>query len=267
MTAGRSWTVWIAVCASGLAGCGARPVDGAGGVALTKHVRLLPREDGNLVLLDATDGRLLVDTRISAAGWLELGLQFVVGCHPQKPDHGSLPTDTTWVCHQKAVAEDTRETAVAFRSTLDLSLGKSRVHCYHKGPAFTDGDCQVYLPEDQVLIVGNLIQPGRHAVVDAGGKTDLRSWARALRDLHEDFKDATRLQVVPAHGKPGPAQLLLDQADYLEQVLDFAAAAHRHGMTLPEMLADANSLEQRQADRKGKLGKALLELAYEATKQ
>ena len=38
-------------------------------------------------------------------------------------------------------------------------------------------------------------------------------------------------------------------------------------MTLPEMLADANSLEQRHADRKGKLGKALLELAYEATKQ
>ncbi|MHC4512176.1 MAG: MBL fold metallo-hydrolase [Planctomycetota bacterium] len=250
----------MASVAVSLTGCGDADT-------LTKDVRLLPRAGGNLVLFHPSNGRLLVDTRTSRAGALrERALRFVVECHPQGQGDRSLPAGTVRVSHRKAAVEETAGTGVAFRSTLDLSLGKSKIHCYHKGAAFTDADCLVYLPDDQVLIVGNLVQPGRHAVVDTEGRTNLRSWARVLRDLHKDFHDSERLQVVPAHGKPGPAQLLLDQADYLEQVLDFAAAAHRHGLTLAEMLADVDRLIQQLTGREGKPNKALLELAYQTAK-
>jgi hypothetical protein len=262
----RSWAVWTVVCATALHGCGARPAQSLTGSALTDKVQLLPGEQGNLVLLDATEARLLVDSGISPQKGLAPGLRFLVHCHPQEAA-SPLPPGVTRVCHQKALHPNAEQTSVAFRSTLDLTLGKLEVHCYHKGVAFTDGDCQVYFPDDQVLIVGDLVQPGRHAAVDLEGRTDLRSWARVLRDLHEDFHDAEQLQIVPARGKPGPIQLLLDQADYLEQVLDFASAAHRHGLTLSEWLADSTSLEKHWPNRTGKPGRALLVLAYETTKR
>ncbi len=271
MTSRRSWAVGTAICAWSLAGCSARSAEIIRGVALTGHVRVIPHDEGNLVLLDARDGRVLVDTRTTANreadGLKKLGLRFVVTCHPQGPGNAGLPKGAVLVCHQKAVSETEQETNVAFRSTLDLSLGKSKLHCYHKGAAFTDGDCQVYIPDDQVLVVGALVQPGRHAEVDPEGRTDLRSWARVLRDLYKDHRAAERLQVVPTRGETGPAQLLLDQADYLDVVLDFAATAHRHGMTLEEMLADAGNLEQRFRNRAGKPEKALLRLAYDTTAQ
>lgn len=259
-----SRAAWILICAAGLHGCGARPAQSRTGIALTDRVQLLPLETGNLVLFNAAEARLMVDAGISPPKELAPGIRFLIHCHPQKGQR-PLPSGTR-VCHQKALPKDSRQTSMAFRSTLDLVLDETKVHCYHKGPAFTDGDCQVYFAEDQVLVVGDLVQPGRHTVVDQEDRTDLRSWVRILRDLHKDFSDAEQLQVVPARGKPGPAQLLLDQADYLERVLDFAAAAHRHGLTLAEMLGDVPNLVKLMPGRAGTPAKALLELAYETTK-
>ncbi len=263
MIAGRSGTAWMVVCLTGLttlttlSGCSTSIAN------ITGSVRLLPHAGGNLVLFDAGDGGLLVDTRLSSSGGLgDHVLRFLVQCHPQRSGGRSLPSGVVRVAHRNALPKETRETGIAFRSTLDLNLGNSKIHCYHKGSAFTDGDCLVYLPDDQVLVAGYLVQPGRHAVVDSGGNSDLRSWARVLRNLHDDFSDNDRLQVVPAHGKPGPAQLLLDQAEYLEQVLDFAAAAHRHGLTFAEMLEDTGRLQERQVGRQGKPSEALLQAAY-----
>ena len=274
MTAVRSGAVWMVVSLSGMAGltsCSETPpivTTPADTVSLSQNGMLLSSSGGNLVLFQNSDGALVVDTRLvdtqlfSVWGLGAIKLQFLVQCHPQEAGDRSLSSGAVRVSHRNALPKETRETGLAFRSTLDLNLGNSKIHCYHKGSAFTDGDCLVYLPDDQVLVAGYLVQPGRHAVLDPGGKSNLRSWARVLRNLHDDFSDNDRLQVVPAHGKPGPAQLLLDQAEYLEQVLDFAAAAHRHGLTFTEMFEDVARLQEQQVGRPGKPSKALLKAAY-----
>lgn len=246
-----------------------------GEVAITSRVKLVAQSEGNLVHFLADGGALLVDsgTRSGRAGTTELpesqaaGIRFVVKCHR----HGVLRTmapEWVLVCHSNTElleGGDTNSTGLSFQTNLDLSLGDQKVFCYHKGQAYSDGDCIVYFPGDQVLVVGNLVQPGRHPIIDPDGKTSLRGWARVLRDLHRDFRDNEKLQVVPASGKAGPAQLLLEQADYLEQVLDFATDAHRHGLTLKEMLEDRKQLEGKLKGREGKPSRELLELAYRAT--
>lgn len=90
-----------------------------------------------------------------------------------------------------------------------------RVEIYFLGPAHTEGDLVILLPQDGVLFSGDLAVNGvvpflRSADVDPQG------WQRTLARL-------TAIKVnkmVPGHGKIGPTQGIADTAAYIQGVLD-----------------------------------------------
>ena len=265
-----------------LVACAEPARDSLDAVVLTPHVRLAKVAGKNVVCFDSDGQRLLVDASAHADSGVTVSAivgdsppRFLVRCHRRGVLVGPLPAGTVSVAHansntdpeadSKADPEaNKRSSAVTFRSTLDLRLGTATIHCYHKGTAWSDCDCLVYFPEAQVLVVGQLSQPLRHADVDPTGGTDLRAWARVLLGLHKDFSDADRLKVVPARGDPGGLELLLDQVHYLEDLMDLAGDAQRRGLTLDEMIEDSGRLGAKHPKRAGKPGRALLELAYES---
>jgi glyoxylase-like metal-dependent hydrolase (beta-lactamase superfamily II) len=104
---------------------------------------------------------------------------------------------------------------------LQFSLGGVEVHLLPAGPAHTPEDLVVWLPQQGVLIAGDLVFRGRLPFV---GQADSRRWVQALDRLIA-FKP--RL-IVPGHGPASTSaesDLLLtrDYLQYLRQAMGEAA--------------------------------------------
>ncbi len=96
--------------------------------------------------------------------------------------------------------------ALTFDHELNIDLGNRRVQIRHLGPANTFGDAWVYLPDEQVLVTGDLLTYPIPLFL-AGFPLGLSSTLHAIAELQ------TRV-IVPGHGEP-----LYDQT-YLRSVID-----------------------------------------------
>ncbi|MEE8575530.1 MAG: MBL fold metallo-hydrolase [Thermodesulfobacteriota bacterium] len=76
------------------------------------------------------------------------------------------------------------------------------------GPAHTDGDIYIYLPNEKVLFAGDLVYNGRLPWL---GDADSFKWTAALDELHVLGVNA----VIPGHGKPGGPNLIPAFKSYL----------------------------------------------------
>ncbi|MDO5285959.1 MAG: MBL fold metallo-hydrolase [Actinomycetia bacterium] len=79
-----------------------------------------------------------------------------------------------------------------------VDLGGRRVEIGHFGPAHTQGDLTVLVPDDRVLFAGDLVEQGAPPGVDE--QTSLRGWHQVLDALQTLCRDDT--VVVPGHGDP-----------------------------------------------------------------
>lgn len=86
-----------------------------------------------------------------------------------------------------------------------VDLGNRPVHLIHPGPAHTDHDVLIHVPDAAVTFAGDLIEEG--APLQAGPDAHVRSWPAALDVL----LSASPEIVVPGHGNP------VDQAHVLAQ--------------------------------------------------
>jgi len=73
----------------------------------------------------------------------------------------------------------------AIEARAEMDLGGLRVEVKPIGPAHTDNDLVVLVPERRVAHVGDLAGPGVHPYFDADGGADMDGWARALATLGE----------------------------------------------------------------------------------
>ena len=98
---------------------------------------------------------------------------------------------------------------------LTLDLGGREVLVLHPGPAHTDGDLVVWVPDARFLAAGDLLEEGPLWLDGA----DVRGWSEALRTL----RDLGAGRVLPAHGRHRPdAGLLAAHADLLGAAVDLA---------------------------------------------
>ena len=94
---------------------------------------------------------------------------------------------------------------LADRATLDL--GGRRVDLVHPGPAHTDHDVFVHVPDAAVVFAGDLVEEG--APPSIGPDADVANWPAALDILLSLNPDV----VVPGHGDPvSPAYVRTQQA-------------------------------------------------------
>lgn len=113
----------------------------------------------------------------------------------------------------KVVAPD-----ATFSDRLTLSGERRRAEVLAVGAAHTMSDAVVHLPDDHVLISGDVVLTRSHAWVGDG---DMRNWIRVLERL-TGLGAAT---VIPGHGEVGQALAITEMAGYIGDLLGLVEAA------------------------------------------
>lgn len=210
---------------SGLAGCSKRasklPVESLG-----DNVKVISGAPGNVIVLSANDGFLLVDSgSVEMAPSVQLTLDgapvhtlFNTHYHPDQAGGNALfgeagatihshvitrqwlsadyyvPSKDSWV---KAPPESARPTET-FRKTGEMVSGSENISYGYLLEAHTRGDIYVFLRDSNVLAVGDVASPLRDPTLDwyAGGWIGGR--VNAMDDLLVLSNEETR--IVPAYG-------------------------------------------------------------------
>ncbi len=193
--------------------------------------------NGNVLVLDTPEGRLLVDAQSAKrapaldSALRRLGpapVRWVVNTHYHEDHTGG----NAWfreagprVLAQRNVAvQAAKDTTIVerewhrtplpaaamptdlFDETRELVLGGTRVVVRHPRGAHTDGDAIVWLPRENVLHIGDILEVGAPPFIDwwAGGSVD--GMLAAIDDVLRWVNDSTA--IVPGHGATSsPADL------------------------------------------------------------
>ena len=120
-----------------------------------------------------------------------------------------------WAARYPEMAEDLAEVVITppvitYDQRLTISLGNHTVELRHFGPAHTDNDSVVAVPDAQVAFMGDLVCNGYNAVMSDG---DSAGWERALSAVEESWPVQ---RIVPGHGATAGADALATQRAYLQ---------------------------------------------------
>ena len=129
---------------------------------------------------------------------------------------------------------------LAFERRLEIDLGGRRVEVLYCGRGHTAGDVAVWVPDQRVLVAGDLVT----APFPAVGVSFVRDWPETLRCLRRLEPAA----IVPGHG---PARVEPDFVDQLVALFDSLARRANEvmaaGKPLEEALATVELAEERRA--------------------
>jgi cyclase len=267
--------------AGGLAGLGALPLLGslagcqqtparassprAGAVArsaVAGKVSVIAGVPGNVIVLDAGDGLVLVDSGAenmgrsvkSSLGAARVRMLFNTHYHADQTGGNAqlakagaeihahtitrqwlaadyyVPAEDRWV---KAPPKEAVP-AVTFRGRGELKAGSERVEFGYLLEAHTRGDAYVFFRDSNVLCTGDVVSPLRDPALDwyaggwLGGRVD------AMDDLLELVNDQT--QVVPAYGPVMSRAQLQAERDLMTKLYDRTADLTAHGRSAKDML-------------------------------
>ena len=127
---------------------------------------------------------------------------------------------------------------LTFEGALTLSDGASPpIYILHFGVAHTRGDVVVYLPEQRILAVGDLLENGLPWVDENSSPA---GWAHALAKISDMKVDV----ILPAHGPVLTDRGLLDgQRDFMQAVSGAVGEAYQEGVDLNETLKRVDRLD------------------------
>ena len=119
-----------------------------------------------------------------------------------------------------------------FTGGLDLTVGDRPVHLLEVGPAHTDGDVIVHVPDAGVVFTGDILFHGGHPIVWSG---PIANWIAAC-DLLLGLEGVTT--VVPGHGPVTTLETVGRLKAYFEHLATEARARCDAGMSPLEAAAD-----------------------------
>lgn len=118
-----------------------------------------------------------------------------------------------------------------FTGTLQLTAGGSRVDLIEVGPAHTDGDLIVHLPEHGVVCAGDIVFNGDHPVHWHGPLDRVAKACETLLSLN----CAT---IIPGHGPALDPEGLRAHVNYLRDLEGLIHERHARGLTAYEAADD-----------------------------
>ena len=170
---------------------------------------------GNVTVLVSDDGVALVDDKFEMDhdGIMELvrsvtdqPVRYVINTHLHADHTGGnalmQAADAEIIASENArrIMTETLSTGLpnlTFDDHMRLFLGGKPIDLYYLGRGHTDGDIVVHLPEERIVIMGDLFAiwgPPQH-LIDYGSGGSARDWSRTLeRALQLDFDT-----VIPGH--------------------------------------------------------------------
>lgn len=121
-----------------------------------------------------------------------------------------------------------------FSDTLDLAVGDRVVRLVEVGPAHTRGDVVVHLPDDGVVLTGDILFNGVHPLVWTG---PVRHWIAACDRLLGLDGVST---FVPGHGPLATRRDVVEMRDYLDLLVAEVVPRHAAGMSPLEAARDVD---------------------------
>lgn len=125
---------------------------------------------------------------------------------------------------------------LTFRDQLTLHGTGRRIEFLHLGPAHTDGDIVVFLPEEKVLFTGDLVF---YQALPWLGDAFIQGWVESLEQLAAMEVET----VVPGHGPVAGRRAILGQIRYLKDLQAAVAEALRQGLDLEAAKASIRLLQ------------------------
>ncbi|MCX7974365.1 MAG: MBL fold metallo-hydrolase [Candidatus Aminicenantes bacterium] len=208
----------------------------------------------NAGLIIGEKGYFLIDAKMnpqSAREMLQviaqmttLPLQAVILTHSDG-DHVNglpgLPEKTTVIAHENTYQEMKQVTtegpllnylpSITYKQELILRSGKTTIHLYHFGPGHTSGDSIIYIPEEKVAFLGDLVFIGRDPLIHRhkGGNSFgvvkileevLKLDATSFIHGHGEVIDRTSVEKAIAALKARQEQIkaLIEQGKSLEEI-------------------------------------------------
>ncbi len=188
------------------------------------EVYLITGRGGNSVVRNTSEGPVLVDTKVMYnVVWDELTsliaervsdkplqLAFITHHHANHTGNNQRVIDTgaDLVGHENVVEIlrtyksiiapiNPAPPTITFDDQIDFNIGGVRIRAIYWGSAHTDADIAIHLPDDEVVIAGDLLyHSGDPAVDTIDGRGSLLGMRQRLDDLLElEFEIA-----VPGHG-------------------------------------------------------------------
>jgi cyclase len=229
---------------------------------LTERVSVIGGAPGNVVVLSASDGIVLVDSGSSAlakavrASLAGARVHTLVNTHYHADQTGGnvlfgatgasihahlitrqwlatdfyVPAEDRWVKALPAAALPT----VTFREKSEMKAGVESIECGYLLEAHTRGDIYVFFRDSNVLAVGDVASPLRDPALDwyaggwIGGRVD------AMDNLIKLANDETK--IVPAYGPVMTRAQLQSERDMMRHLYDRTTELTDHGRSAQDML-------------------------------
>jgi glyoxylase-like metal-dependent hydrolase (beta-lactamase superfamily II) len=120
-----------------------------------------------------------------------------------------------------------------FATTREIDFPGLKATLHHLGQGHTDNDIIVHVPEQNLIVAGDLLFNKMHPFVDKDSGANTRAWQATLKKVLE-LCDAKTV-VVPGHGDVTDANGVKAQIAYFDTVRDFVAGAIKEGKTRAEV--------------------------------
>lgn len=124
----------------------------------------------------------------------------------------------------------------AFSMARAIDLGDQRVEFLHFGKAHSASDVMVFVPGENVIFMGDLLEEGAPPQIDEAG--NLANWPMVLDGVLGASNDQTRF--IPGHGAVVDRDFAFIQRAELALVYAQAESLIRQGVSLPEAASAAD---------------------------
>lgn len=121
---------------------------------------------------------------------------------------------------------------VTFQRSLQLHGTKRTAHLLCYGGGHTASDAFLYLPDEELIFMGDLLSIDNHSSVRDG---NVREWISIL----DQVKELPISTAIPGHGPVGNSVHLTSQQDYLLHLLQTASRLAESGMAAEQVMQTA----------------------------
>lgn len=122
-----------------------------------------------------------------------------------------------------------------FIDQLTLKIGGRTFELRHYGNGHTDNDAVIFMPEENIIHMGDLLFNNLWPFIDRSARADTRGWQRSLEESLKLTNDDTK--VVPGHGNIARHFAIRSQISFFHNLREVVSTSIRAGLSKEQVAA------------------------------